>query len=131
VIGLDTNVLVRYVMQDDPEQAALAGRCIESLTAESPGFVPLVAVIEFVWVLSSAYGRGRDDVSRALEDLLRTRELIVERAELVWQALRVYRRTNCDFADTLLERSAAAAECTSTLTFDRGAARDAGMALLA
>ena len=59
MIGLITNVLVRYIMQDDAKQSALATRVLESLTAESPGFVPLVAAVELAWVLSSAYELGR------------------------------------------------------------------------
>ena len=55
MIGLDTNVLVRYIMQDDPKQAALANKLIEGLTAATPGYVSLVAIVELVWVLESAF----------------------------------------------------------------------------
>ena len=63
MIGLDTNVLVRYVMQDDPRQSARATRLIESFTGEEPGFVPLVAVLELVWVLSGSYGLSRAQIA--------------------------------------------------------------------
>jgi predicted nucleic-acid-binding protein len=62
--------------------------------------------------------------------LLRTKELVVERAETVWKALRIFQRSNADFADCLIERSAAALGCAKTMTFDRGAAKSAGMALI-
>jgi predicted nucleic-acid-binding protein len=129
--GLDTNVLVRYVMQGDAKQSARATEWVEALTVDSPGFVPLVAVIEFTWVLSSAYGLDRAQLVAALEGLLRTKELVVERAETVWKAVRAYQSSSADFADCLIERSAAAAGCARTMTFDRGAAKTCGMTWIA
>ncbi len=131
MIGLDTNVLVRYIMQDDVKQSPLATRLIESRSAESRGFIPLVSVVELFWVMSSAYELERGQLIEALEGLLRAKELVVERAEVVWKALRIFKTANVDFADCLIERSAAAAGCERTMTFDRGAAKGAGMALLA
>ena len=131
MIGLDINVLVRYIMQDDARQASLATRLIESLSAELPGFVPLVSVVELGWVLSSAYELDRNQLVAAIEGLLRTKELVVERAEIVWKALRAVQGTNADFADCLISCSAAAAGCPKTMTFDRGAAKSGGMTLIA
>ncbi|UUZ76186.1 type II toxin-antitoxin system VapC family toxin [Polaromonas sp. P1(28)-13] len=130
MIGLDTNVLVRYIMQDDAKQSKLASRLIESLTVEEPGFFPLVAVIELVWVLSSSFELVRAQVVSALEVLLQTKEIQVERAEVVWRAVRVYRGSSADFADCLVERSAAGAGCVRTMTFDRGAAKNCSMMLI-
>jgi predicted nucleic-acid-binding protein len=130
VIGLDTNVLVRYIMQDDIVQSALATRLLESLTAETPGFVPLIAVVELAWVLSSAYELDNNQLVTAFEALLRTKEIVVERAETVWKALRVFGNSKADFADCLIERSAAAAGCERTMTFDRGAVKGCGMVLV-
>jgi predicted nucleic-acid-binding protein len=131
MIGLDTNVLVRYMMQDDAKQSPRATRLVESLSADAPGFVPLVAVVELAWILSSAYDLEREQLVQAFEGLLRTKELVIERAEVVWQALRAFQSANADFADCLLARSAASAGCEKTMTFDRGAAKSAGMTLLA
>jgi predicted nucleic-acid-binding protein len=131
MIGLDTNVLVRYIMQDDVKQSPLATRLIESRSAESRGFVPLVSVVELFWVMSSAYELDRDQLVEAFEGLLRTKELVIERAEIVWKALRMFQTANVDFADCLIERSAAAIGCEKTMTFDRGAAKSAGMTLVA
>ena len=128
--GLDTNVIVRYIMQDDARQAALASRLMESLSVEAQGFVPLVAVIELVWVLSSSYNLERVQLVAALESLLRTKEIVVEQAEVVWKALRIFRESAADFADCLIERSAAAAGCERTMTFDRGAAKHCAMTLV-
>lgn len=130
MIGLDTNVLVRYIMQDDAAQAAPATRVIEALTVDEPGLVTMVSVVELVWVLGSCYHLDRTQQTLALETLLRTKELRVERAEVVWQAVRTFRASQCDFADGLIERSAAASGCEHTLTFDRGAAKHAGMRLI-
>ncbi|MDE3010828.1 MAG: type II toxin-antitoxin system VapC family toxin [Pseudomonadota bacterium] len=130
MIGLDTNVIVRYIMQDDGKQSPLATRLIESLSAEEPGFIPLVSMVELGWVLLSAYGLDRGQLIEAFTGLLRTKELVVERAEIVWQALRLLQGTNADFADCLIACSASSAGCGRTMTFDRGAAKCAGMTLL-
>ena len=130
MIGIDTNVLVRYIMQDDARQSKLASRLIESLTVEEPGFVPLVAVIELAWVLSSCFGLGRAQVVSALEILLQTKEIQVEHTDVVWRAVRIYRNGSGDFADCLIERSAAAAGCSRIMTFDRGAAKNCAMTLI-
>jgi len=128
--GLDTSVLVRYIMQDDPRQSALATRLLESLTADAPGFVSLISVVELSWVLSSAYELDRVQLVQAIEALLRTKEIVVDRAETVWKAVRLFQSAHADFADCLIERSAAAAGCERTMTFDRGAAKGCGMTLV-
>jgi predicted nucleic-acid-binding protein len=130
MIGLDTNVLVRYVMQDDPKQSEKASRLVESLTPEAPGFVPLVALVELVWVFTSCYDLSHQEISQALDALLRAKEIELERAEQVSQALRVFDASAADFADCLIERTAAAMGCEKTMTFDRGAAKGAGMTLI-
>lgn len=130
MIGLDTNVLVRYIMQDDASQAELATKLIESLTVDESGFVPLVALIELVWVLSSAFDLVRSQVVQALETLLLTKEIQVENAEVVWRAVRLYRAGAADFADCMIERSAAASGCSRTMTFDRGAVKSCAMTLV-
>ena len=127
MIGLDTNVLVRYVTQDDPVQSAKASELIESLTTASPGFVSLVSILELVWVLQSCYQSAKSDVVMVLETLLRTRELTVEHAEIIWQALRKFVANKADFADCLIERCAHAAGCEYTATFDPNAIKTTGM----
>jgi predicted nucleic-acid-binding protein len=130
VIGLDTNVLVRYVMQDDPKQSPKATQLIDSLTSEQPGFVPVVAVVELVWVLSSSYGLNRGQLAEVLDLLLRSKEIVVDRAELVLQAQRRFASGGADFADCLIERLAHAQGCQTTMTFDAAAAKAAGMTLV-
>jgi predicted nucleic-acid-binding protein len=130
MIGLDTNVLVRYIMQDDAKQSPKATKLMESLTVVAPGFVPLVAVVELGWVLSSSYELTRDQLLQAFEALLRTKEIVIERADQVLKALRMFKATSADFADCLIERAAASAGCEKTMTFDVGAAKVAGMTLI-
>jgi predicted nucleic-acid-binding protein len=130
MIGLDTNVLVRYIMQDDAKQAAKAAALVESLTVEVPGFVSLVSVVELGWVLSSSYGLTREQVAQTLDLLLRTKQMVVDRADQVLSALRVFKGGTADFADCLIERTAASAGCDRTMTFDAGAAKTAGMTLI-
>lgn len=130
MIGLDTNVLVRYIMQDDPKQSSKASVLIESLDTDSPGFVALVSVVEVYWVLTACFDLSAKQAAQALEVLLRSRQLVVEQADQVFRALRMFEAGKADFADCLIERSAAAAGCTKTMTFDVSAARHAGMVLL-
>ena len=131
MIGLDTNVLVRYIMQDDPKQSPKANHLIDALSAQQPGFIATVSVIELVWVLSSCYGLNRAQLAQALEAMLRARQFVVEQADQVLRALRVFESGKADFADCLIERAAAAAGCVQTVTFDAAAVKHAGMVLLA
>lgn len=130
MIGLDTNVLVRYIMQDDTKQSVKASKLIDALTPEAPGFLPLVAVVELSWVLSSSYGLKREQVAQAFDALLQTKEIVIECADQVRRALRTYAVTNADFADCLIERAASSAGCERTMTFDVAAAKLAGMTLI-
>jgi predicted nucleic-acid-binding protein len=130
MIGLDTNVLVRYIMQDDPRQSAKATKLIESLEVDRPGFISVVSIIELYWVLTSCYDLTNDQVRQALDLLLRTRQIIVDRADQVLRALKIFDSGKADFADCLIERTAASAGCEQTMTFDVGAARHAGMTLI-
>ena len=128
--GLDTNVLVRYIMQDDAKQAALANKLIEGLTEAAPGYVSLVAIVELVWVLESAYDLTRRQITEALRNLLSVNVFKVDRVAVVAAALRAYADGTADVADCLIERSSALAGCRCTMTFDRAAAKTGGMVLI-
>lgn len=130
MIGLDTNVLVRYIMQDDPKQSPKASALMESLNADNPGFITLVSIVELYWVLSTSYELTGQQVKQALEALLRSKQIIVDRADQVLRALRVFDDGKADFADCLIERTAVSAGCEQTMTFDVGAAKHAGMTLI-
>jgi predicted nucleic-acid-binding protein len=130
VIGLDTNVLVRFLTHDDAAQTPIAIQLINSLTPVSPGFISLVVLAELSWVLKSLYGIEKSEVELVLENFLRNDALVVERSEIVWQALRKFKSTNAGFTDCLIERSCHAAGCNYTVTFDQKAATALGMRLL-
>ena len=130
MIGIDTNVLVRYLAQDDRAQAARATAFIErECSPESPGFVGRVVLAEVVWVSESLYGASRRDIAEIVRRLLSIRQLMVEEAETAWQALRLFESGKADFADCLVACSAMAAGCERVVTFDKQAA-SAGMTLL-
>jgi predicted nucleic-acid-binding protein len=130
MIGLDTNVIVRYIVQDDIAQARKAGALIESLTDDNPGFVSMVAIVELVWVIQGCYDAGKDETVAILDQLLRLRTLRLENTEAVNRAVRCYAGSGADFADCLIASSGSQALCSHTATFDGKAAKTAGMRLL-
>ncbi|KML21662.1 MULTISPECIES: PIN domain-containing protein [Burkholderia] len=130
MIGLDTNVLVRYFAQDDEVQSKKATALMESLSPERPGYVSQVALIEVVWVLGRCYGVEREQMKDIVESMIGTKELVVESADTVRKALRVFASSKADFADCLIERSGHVAECEYTATFDVSASKVAGMQLI-
>lgn len=132
MVGIDTNVLVRYLTQDEPKQSAIATRFIEGrLSADNPGFVSMVTLCEIAWVLAESYGADRKRIRDTVEGLLATKQLVIERAELVWKALRAWEGVPADFSDALIGQLAIAHGGEKTVTFDRTAARLPGFELLA
>lgn len=130
MIGLDTNVLVRYIAQDDRRQAAKATRVIEHECSETrPGFIAAIVLAELVWVFESCYGSTRAEIVAVLQRILRTKQLAPQDAETIWKAVRLFEASKADFADCLIERIGAAYECEYTSTFDKDAAH-AGMRLI-
>ena len=124
MIGFDTNVLVRYIVQDDPDQAEAAGRLIEGqCTAQSPGYICIPVLVELIWVLTAAYGYEKPVVVSIVRQVLRTAEFMVEDREAAWAALREFETGAADFADCLIAHRNHAHGCTQTWTFDRKAAR--------
>lgn len=122
MIGLDTNVLVRYLVQDDPEQAAAANLLLETrCTRESPGFVSALVLAELIWVLRGAYDYDKSTCIDVLRRILQTAELRVAEPSLVWAALTDFESGAVDFADCLIAQGNHAAGCEVTFTFDRKA----------
>lgn len=127
MIGIDTNILVRFLTQDDPAQAAQANRLFEeTLSPDRPGWLASVVVTETVRVLQRAYGVSREEVLDVLDELLLSDRLVFDERERVARAIALARRTGCGIADALIVAAAHAAGCETVLTFDRGATR-AGM----
>lgn len=132
MIGLDTNVLVRYVTQDDPAQSALANEFIEGrLTSERPGVIGHIVLCEMGWVLSRAYRYTRDQIADVLNALLTCREFRVESPDVAILALQDYRRGGADFSDYMLARAHQRLGAEYTLTFDRQATDSDQFKLLA
>jgi len=130
MIGLDTNILVRYFIKDDPEQTRLAVNLIYSLSPAEPGWIGMAIFMELDWVMNNVLKVKKDRVVEIFDILLASQELVVENAETVRGALQLYRSRNIDFSDCMIASSARAAGCSRTVTFDRIAARDAGMELI-
>ena len=131
MIGLDTNVLVRYIVQDDPEQARLATQALEAqCTSKSPGLINVIVLCKLIWVLARGYGYDRQLVGLVIRRILSSPELLVEEDEAVWQALKVYEQGTADFSDYLLGLLNHRAGASPTLTFDRKAATESFFELL-
>ena len=124
MIGLDTNVLVRHIAQDDPIQSARAPAWIEQrLTPENPGFVSTVAVAETVWVLERSFGMANQDIALAVERLLQADVLVVENEQQVFAAMIALKTSQGSFADALIAELGTKAGCSCTIIFDRKAVR--------
>ncbi|MDI1236755.1 MAG: type II toxin-antitoxin system VapC family toxin [Polaromonas sp.] len=134
MIGLDTNVLVRYLAQDDAKQAALATRLVEKqLSIGAPGFISLVVLVELCWVLQRLYSATSVELVTTVEDLLGTPQFRIERRDVVQAVLRQINSAKAGkagFADVLIAKLAESEGCTRTLTFDKLGARFSGMTLL-
>ena len=131
MIGLDTNIVVRYLAQDDVRQAAIATRLIEgSLTAGARGFISIVTLAEIVWVMSSNYGASRVAIADIVEGFLTAPQLMMERADVLWRALKAYRESKADFSDAVIVELGSDAGCSKTVTFDRRAASHPGFEAL-
>lgn len=123
MIGLDSNVLVRLFVQDNPTQSAAATRYLSERTESDPAFVSVVVICEMVWVLQKSYGYAGAKVHQALNSLFESANVVIEHAELVDRAIAEARESKADIADCIIAALAADAGATRTVTFDRTAAR--------
>ncbi len=130
MIALDTNVLVRYLAQDDARQSAAATRLIEqTLSPADPGYVSLVALLETVWVMESCYGADAATIASILDDIADTASLLLQDAAAVKSAAKRYARGGVDLHDCLIV-SLAAQRKAQVVTFDAKAAKRLGMQVL-
>jgi predicted nucleic-acid-binding protein len=124
MIGVDTNVLIRHLTQDDPVQSPKATQFIEQmLTADSPGFVSIIVMAETVWVLERSYGQSNVQLANIIERVLQIANLRTESEQVVFEAMVAIKQNRASFADALIGALHARAGCTTTVTFDRRAAR--------
>jgi len=130
MIGIDTNILIRYLTQDDPAQSAKASEILERrLTVTNPGFISVVVMVETVWVLDRAYGLTSQKIAAVIERLLQVEVLMIENEQQIFTAMVALKQRRGSFADALIAELGARAGCTRTLTFDRKAAQLAGFEL--
>ena len=118
--GIDTNVLVRYLVQDDLKQAKQAIQFIEQ---EEPLFISGVVLCELVWVLEGSYCYAKTDIVNVLGIILKTRQFYLEQPKILWDCLRDYKELNIDFSDSYIAHVNASNECEYTATFDKKATR--------
>jgi predicted nucleic-acid-binding protein len=132
MIGLDTNLIVRYLAQDDPVQSPRASAVVERMLSEQdPGFVSIVAMVETAWVLKRAYKLSDRKVASAVERILQSDVLVVEDEQEVFSAMIALKEGRGSFSDALVAALGARAGCSRTLTFDRKSLRLAGFELVA
>lgn len=129
MIGLDTNVLVRYLAQDDQAQSSAASSVVDALTEDEPGFISLVVLVELCWVLRRAYRVPRVQVREVVTKLLDAAEIVVQESDAV-RAAAAQDGLGADLPDSLASVLGIRAGCRHTVTFDRSAARLPGMRLL-
>ena len=130
MIGLDTNVLIRLFVQDDPAQFQQAKKVFQSLSEKKPAWISTTNILEVEWVLRSKYDFDRSGVGEILFNLIALPIVVVEEQNTVARAVVLYLDTKADFGECMIASSAQAAGCDKTLTFDKTAARDLGMELL-
>jgi predicted nucleic-acid-binding protein len=124
MIGLDTNILVRFLAQDDVVQSPRATQIIErQLTEDRPGFISLVTMVETVWVLDRIYGLSNAEIAAAVERILQADTLFVQNEQEVFTATIALKTGVAAFADALIGALGEWAGCTTTLTFDKKATR--------
>ncbi|HXU50356.1 MAG TPA: type II toxin-antitoxin system VapC family toxin [Candidatus Binatia bacterium] len=127
MIGLDTNILIRYLTQDDPIQSRKAAEILERrLTEGNPGFISVVVMSEIVWVLDRAYGLADSEIVAAIERMLQIDVLLVENEQEVFTAMIMLKEGRGSFADALIAELGSRAGCLHTLTFDEKALRLSG-----
>ena len=127
MIALDTNILVRYLMQDDVEQSQRAAIFVEGTAGRGEKlYVSHVVLCEMAWVLGRAYGLPKADLLTALSSILRAAEIEVEAGDIANRALRRFSEGRADFADYLIAERASEAGCAGLATFDARLRKEAG-----
>lgn len=120
MIGLDTNVLVRYLTQDDPAQFAKAAAFIDAASEREEQFLVNTPVLcELVWVLAAVYDYSREEIAQALEQIFTTAQFEIERLDEARQALSDFRSSKADFSDALIGRINRSLDAKHTVTFER------------
>ena len=130
MIAIDTNVIIRPLIDDDAAQSDAARRLLGKLTTENPGFLCRETMLEFVWVLERVYAVPRSIIGTAVLDLISSDNIVVENDEAVTRATYRYMQGGVDFADLMILSAAQASGCVQLYTFDCKLAQLDGAALL-
>ena len=122
--GLDTNILIRYLVNDDVLQSRKAADHIEHrLTESDPGFISAIVMVETVWVLESHYGFTDSEIAAAIQRILQIDAFVVEHRLEIFVAMVALKQRRGSFADALIGAVGKRAGCSRTFTFDRKASR--------
>lgn len=120
MIGLDTNILVRYIVRDNLEQAKIASSYIrEAYNNHTELFINNIVLCELIWVLDVAYKYEKNQIISTIEKILHTSGFIIENADAAWLALTAYKKSKADFANVLIGITNKLAGCNKTATFDK------------
>ena len=130
MIAVDTNVLIRYLVRDDAEQAEAARMLLEGISSERPGYICREVAIEVVWVLERAYRFTREQIADVIVELAATEGIAIEEVEDVTRAATRYRQTGADFSDLMILAAAQRVSAAPLYTFDRRLAREEGASLV-
>jgi len=122
VRGLDTNVLLRLLVADDPGQVARAKAWLRAQPQDERFLINRIVLCELVWTLRRAYRFDREQITDVIDRVLKSYAVVVEDDHSVEFALYLYRTTAADFSDCLLGVTNGFLGCTRTATFDQRAA---------
>jgi predicted nucleic-acid-binding protein len=129
VIGLDTNVLVRYLVEDDPAQSARAARLITAAAQSGEQLlVTAVVLCELTWVLAAGYKTPKHELLMVLRNLLRARQLTFESQDVLIRAIDAFEKGRGDLSDYVIREAARAAGCPQVVTFDKALLKEPGFA---
>lgn len=121
MIGLDTNILLRYILEDDEYQFKRVTELIETLTPEKQGYVSLVVLSEFFWVLKTGYKKAKSEMIESIKLILSLSVFQIEDYDVAYKALKLYETNKADFPDYIILTKSLKAGCKSVMTFDKAA----------
>ena len=130
MIGVDTNVLMRYLLRDDKQQSQQAKAIMDGFTQQQPGFISITTLLEAMWLLRQTYKMPREDVLQIAHALVVSTSIHIQAESTVDEAIEIAQRGNFDLPDVLVSIFGRDAGCSHTLTFDRKAAMIPGMMLI-
>ncbi|MGD0631516.1 MAG: type II toxin-antitoxin system VapC family toxin [Terracidiphilus sp.] len=130
MIGLDTNVLLRFFLEDDPQQSERAKALVASLSRQEPGYISSVVLAEAFWVLQRGYRKSKPELLAFIASLLGAQQMVLENHAAVAEAMHRFEHSNADFVDCFIERICSLGGCSRTMTFDDRASKVAGMVAL-